>query len=136
MAEVADFVIITHPDPADDANQPQGKWKSRVFATGARNILRENGIELHNAYITMKFFVGKGDTGPDRLVRVIVNDHPLPQLAIVTAGTPQESRHTTAVTTSPASYLKNGGGNVVELHARDERSFGLLEAIVHFRQNS
>jgi hypothetical protein len=136
MAEVSDFVVITHPDPADDANQPQGKWTSRVFATGARNILRENKIELHNAYVTLKFLVGKGDTGPDRLVRVIVNGHPLPQLVIVKAGTTQESSHTTAVTTFPASYLKDGGGNRVELSARDERSFSILEAIVHFRQDS
>jgi hypothetical protein len=44
--------------------------------------------------------------------------------------------HTTVVATFPASLLKDGGGNVVELHSQGERSFGVLEAIVHFRQNT
>lgn len=131
MAEVSDFVIITHADPSDDANQPQGKWESRVFATGGRNTLTEEGAELHNAYITLKLLVGLGDTGPDRNVRVIVNHHPLPQFVVA-----KSAAHTTVVATFPASLLKNGGGNVVGLHSQGERSFAVLEAIVHFRQNT
>jgi hypothetical protein len=130
MAEVADFVVITNPKVQDVGESASGKWTSRVFATGGRNKLIEGGVELHNAYISLRLFIGDGGE-PDRLIRVIVNDNPLPLFVVAQGGS-----ETTAVATFPAGFLKDGGGNHVKLHAKDERSFTVLEAIVHFRQNS
>jgi hypothetical protein len=124
MAEVSDLVVILH-----EPFVAGGKWKSSVFATDARNIRTEGGVELHNAYIALTLGVASGN--PDANIRIIVNDHPLPQFVPVRS----DSQGAT-VASFPASFLKDGGGNHVELHAQEEHHFFVLDAIVHFRQNS
>jgi hypothetical protein len=42
----------------------------------------------------------------------------------------------TAMATFPASFLKDGTGNVVELHSKGEFDFSITYAVVHFRQNT
>lgn len=125
MAEVSDFVVIIHaPFAAQD-----GKWRSDVFATGARNIRSDNGVELKNAFVMLNLSVAEGS--PDANLRVIVNKHPLPQFVLV-----RSDSQRAAVTTFPASLLNNGGGNRIELHAEKEHRFIVFDAAVHFRQNS
>jgi hypothetical protein len=127
VAEVADFVVV-------DRNRQEsapGKWRSRNFATGARNILNADGKELHNAYITLTLRIPGGQPGGHLLIRIIVNDNPLPELVDGIADTMP-----TVMAAFPASFLKSGGGNIVELHSQGEAGFSVVHAVVHFRQNS
>lgn len=127
MAEVADFVVV-------DRNKQEfvtGKWKSAVFSTGARNVLTTEGVEKHNAFITLTFRVPANAPGGHDLIRIIINGHPLPELVFGA-----EDTMNTTMAAFPASFLKSGGGNVVELHAQNENAFGVAHAVVHFRQNS
>jgi hypothetical protein len=125
VAEVSDFVVVLQRQFAGQA----GKWKSEAFATGARNILRKNGVELKNAYVMLNLLVPPGS--PDANIRIIVNDNPLPQLVLVGSDSQRS-----AFATFPASFLNDGGGNHIELHAQGEHRFGVQDAVVHFRQNA
>ena len=127
MAEVADYVIIDR----NKVEAAQGKWQSPAFATGARNVLITNGKERHNAFLTLRFSVPKDAPAGDAQIRVIVNGHPLPSLLFG-----REDSMNTAVIAFPASFLNDGGGNLIGLHAKSENSFIVFDAIVHFRQNS
>jgi len=120
MAEVADFVVIDR----DRVEAAAGKWTSVTFATGGRNSGR-------TAYALLMLGVGTGAPDSGVEIRVIVNDHPVPTLISV-----ETDSTTTATATFPAAQLHDGGGNVLKLHARNEASFFLHHAIVHFRQNS
>jgi hypothetical protein len=127
MAEVADFVVI-------DRNQREaapGKWKSPKFATGGRNILTVGGVERHNAYVTLTFRVPANTPNGHILIRIIVNDHPLPELVFAV----EDSMNTT-MAAFPASFLIGGGNNVVELHSQGESGFEVVHAVIHFRQNT
>ncbi|WP_146073678.1 hypothetical protein [Amycolatopsis sp. CA-126428] len=128
MAEVSDFVVV-------DRNKLEpsvgGKWKSPTFATGARNILTSGGTERNNAYITLTFSVQSDVPNGFSAIRIIVNDHPLSQLV-----QGKEDSYNTIVSALFASFLKDGGGNVVELHAQNENSFIVRHVVVHFRQNT
>ena len=125
MAEVSDFVVV-----GSRASSEGGKWKSDPFATGGRNIRRSgDGTEVNNAYVTLVLSSGEG--GPDVKLRIIINDRPLPQLAFI----PKASQ-LVWVDAFPASFLNDGGGNVIELHSVGEVPFGMFHAICHFRQDS
>jgi hypothetical protein len=83
MAEASDFVVI-------DRNRQEtvpGKWKSAPFATGGRNILTAGGQEQHNAYVVVTLRVPSGAVGGHVQIRIIVNDHPLPELIFGPANT-------------------------------------------------
>ncbi len=127
MAEVADFVVIDR----NYQEQALGKWESPKFATRGRNILTVDGEERHNAYITFTFRVPAGTPDNHVLIRIIVNDHPLPELVFAIADTMN-----TTMAAFPASYLIGGGNNVVELHSQKERAFEVTHAIIGFRQNT
>lgn len=128
MAEVADFVVI-------DRNHQEaalgGHWSSPKFATGGRNVLTVGGQEKHNAYITLTFRVPGGLPEGHILIRIIVNEHPLPDLVFGV-----EDTMNTTMAGFPASYLIGGGNNIVELHAQGEIGFTVDHAVVHFRQNT
>ncbi|MGW3992276.1 hypothetical protein ACWEF6_02195 [Amycolatopsis sp. NPDC004772] len=128
MAEVADFVVIDRNEVEQSVG---GKWKSPPFATGARNILKADGVERNNACITLTFSVHKDAPHGFSAIRIIVNDHPLPQLVQGKADS-----YNTIASAFPASHLKSGGGNVVELHAQNENPFVVRHVIVQFRQNT
>jgi hypothetical protein len=120
MAEVGDFVVI-------DRNQIEvapGKWKSVTFATGGRN---SGGT----AYALLMLGVAKNAVGDGVAIRVIINDHPIQMFVNV-----KEDSTTTAISTFPASFLHDGGTNVLGLHSQQERAFFVYHAVVHFRQNS
>jgi hypothetical protein len=125
MTVLADFVV-TNNQPADAST---GKWKSVQFESGGRLTRTVSGVEQHNAYITLTLTSPTG--GQDVAVRVIVNDHPLPELVEV-----KEDSQRTAAVAFPASFLRDGSGNVIELHSQGERPFIVLHVICHFRQNS
>ncbi|MGW4063855.1 hypothetical protein ACWEGE_36600 [Amycolatopsis sp. NPDC004747] len=125
MAEVADFVVIDRNEVEQSVG---GKWKSPKFAT--RNVLRVNGVERNDACITLTFSVHKDAPHGFSAIRIIVNDHPLPQLVQGKADS-----YNTIASAFPASYLKSGGGNVVELHAQNENPFIVRHVIVQFRKN-
>jgi hypothetical protein len=127
MTELADFVVI---DRNVQESVP-GKWRSPEFSAGGRNILTVDGKERHNAYIALTFRVPANTPGGHMQIRIIVNDHPLPQLIFG-----KEDTMNTAMAAFPASFLKGGGGNVVELHSQGEHGFSVVHAVVHFRQNS
>jgi hypothetical protein len=130
MTHLADFVV-TNNQPAAASN---GKWKSvPPFESGGRLTLTRtvNGVEVeqHNAYITLTLTSPTG--GQDVAVRVIVNAHPLPEFVEV-----KENSQRTAVLAFPASFLRDGSDNVIELHSQGEHPFIVLHVICHFRQNS
>jgi hypothetical protein len=125
MTQLADFVVInTDPAPAS-----QGKWKSDPFESGGRLIRTVNGVEQDNAYVTLTLTSTEGGQGVS--VRVIVNNNPLRFLVEVKA-----NYQRTAVTAFPASFLRDGNDNVLELHSSGEIDFIVLDTICHFRQNS
>jgi hypothetical protein len=125
MTVLADFVV-TNSQPAD---APGGKWKSAPFEAGGRLIRTVSGTEQHNAYVTLAINSPAG--GQDVAVRVIVNDHPLPQFILA-----KKDSQRTAVAAFPGSFLKDANNNVIELHSSGEIPFIVLHVICHFRQNS
>jgi hypothetical protein len=126
MTVLADFVVANN-QPAD---APTGHWKSAPFEAGGRLIRKDGqGVEQFNAYVVLALDSPAG--GTDVHVRVIVNDHPLPQLVTVT-----EASQRTAVVAFPASHLRADNSNAIELHSQGEAGFIVLHAICHFRQES
>jgi hypothetical protein len=128
MTVLSDFVVLTN----DAAAASNGKWRSDAFETGGRLTRSQGGTEFRNAYIGVTLTSPQGGSG-DIAVRVIVNDHPLPQL-IEVKGNSQR----TALISFPASFLnpQTGDHNIVGLHSQGERPFIVLDAVCHFRQNS
>jgi hypothetical protein len=125
MTELSNFIVVGTP-----AGSEAGKWKSDPFSTGGRKTRSSgDGTELDNAYVTLALSSPEG--GVDVRLRIIINAHPLPQLALI----PKESQHVW-VDAFPASFLNDGGGNVLELHSVGEVNFGVFQAICHFRQDS
>ena len=127
MTVLADFVV-TNNDPAAAST---GHWKSAPFESGGRLTRSVNGVEQDNAYITLTLTSPAG--GQDVAVRVIVNQHPLPQFVTV-----KEDSQRTAAVAFPGSLLRDGNGNnnVIELHSDREVPFIVLHVICHFRQSS
>ena len=125
MTVLADFVV-TNNKPADAS---AGKWKSVPFESGGRLTRTVSGVEQHNAYITLT--LTSPTDGQDVAVRVIVNDHPLPEFVVV-----KENSQRTAIVAFLASFLRDGGDNVIELHSQGEHPFIVLHVICHFRQDS
>jgi hypothetical protein len=124
MTVLSDFVVINN----DPAAASEGKWKSGPFESGGRLVREVNGVEQDNAYTTLTLTSPTG--GQNVAIRVIVNDHPLPQLVEVKVNSQR-----TAVVAFPASLLKVTGGNAIELHSQGEIGFIVLHVICHFRQN-
>jgi hypothetical protein len=126
MMVLADFVVLNN-----EIASTQGKWKSNPFETGGRLTKSVGGAEQHNAYVTLTLSSPTG--GQDVAIRVIVNNHPLPQLVEV-----KENSQRTAVAAFPASFLnaQTGNHNVIELHSQGEAPFIVFHIICHFRQNS
>jgi hypothetical protein len=122
---LADFVAISH----GTAESQGGKWKSQPFESGGRKVLTVDGKERHNAYVTLT--MGSSDGGPEVNVRVKVNNHSLPLLEPI-----GKDGRQTVMLTFPASYLKSGTGNVVELSSQHEVDFSVFYALCHFRQDS
>jgi hypothetical protein len=125
MTVLADFVVLNN----EAVVASDGKWKSEPFESGGRLVRMVSGVEHDNAYATLTLTSPSG--GQNVAVRVIVNDHPLPELVEV-----KEDSQRTAVVAFPASFLEDGSRNVIELHSRGEISFIVLHALCHFRQNS
>ncbi|MEN8654424.1 hypothetical protein ABCR94_28460 [Streptomyces sp. 21So2-11] len=125
MTVLADFVAISHGSSASQ----EGKWKSQPFESGGRKTLIIDDKEQHNAYVTLS--LGSPDGGPEVNIRVIVNNHPLPLLEPI-----GKDGRQTVVLTFPASLLKNGTGNILELHSQHEVNFFVFYALCHFRQDS
>jgi hypothetical protein len=126
MTVLADFVVTNNQRAAALG----GKWKSAPFESGGRLTRTVSGVEQHNAYITLTLTPRPGGV-PAVAVRVIVNGHPLPELVEV-----KEDSQRTAVVSFPASFLRDGSDNVIELHSQGEHPFIVLDVICHFRQNS
>jgi hypothetical protein len=126
MTQLSDFVVINSGPIVAQG----GKWRSPPFESGGRLIRKLENVEQDNAYVTVTLTASTG--GPDFVaVRVIINDHPLP----VMVGMEEGSQHTRTFAFI-GSFLKNGNGNVLALHSEHERTFQILHAICHFRQES
>jgi hypothetical protein len=125
MTVLADFVVVNN-EPAVASG---GKWKSLPFESGGRLTRHVSGVEQDNAYVTLTLTSPAG--GQRVAVRVIVNDHPLPELVEV-----KEDSQRTAVVAFPASFLRDGNPNLIELHSQGEISFIVLHVLCHFRQNA
>ena len=127
MTVLADFVVIN----TDPVAASEGTWTSEPFETGGRLTRSIGGEEQHNAYVTLTATSPKG--GQDVAVRIIVNDHPLPQFVEV-----KSDSQRTAVAAFPASFLNPATGthNIIGLHSQGEKAFIVLHVICHFRQNS
>jgi hypothetical protein len=125
MTVLADFVVTNN----ELVDAPEGKWKSGPFEAGGRLIRTVNGTEQHNAYITLT--VSSPTGARPAAIRVIVNDHPLPQLVEV-----KENSQRTAAVAFPASLLRPDTNNRIELHSQGETAFVVFHVICHFRQES
>jgi hypothetical protein len=124
MTQLADFTVINSDPVAID-----GQWRSSHFESGGRLIRKANGVEQDNAYLVLTMTSPQG--GQDVAVRIIVNAHPLSSLMEIKVDSQR-----TAMAAFPASFLRDGNDNTLELHSRGEKSFILLHAVCQFRQDS
>jgi hypothetical protein len=126
MTVLSDFEVIGTASTASN-----GKWKSRNFSAGGRSIATSGtpSKEIDNAYVSLA--LTSPDGGQDVTIRIIVNDHPLSVMVFVPKASQREW-----ISTFPASFLKDGSGNIIGLHSVGEKPFIVINAICHFRQDS